>query len=218
MPRPDSVHVLPIFEPLAWELSMGRILAVAIALLMGSVVSAQQLVDLFDVSNRQGRDFAGAVVRLDIRNSVNVNQLQVRRCDTDIQLPFYAEPWTVGTDSLVLWVRVDTLKRSSTITLKVLRDPAQLVSRSSGPNTFGVFQERITPTNATSAAGPFTTWSGTPPPFGSGMIIEASMRATRAGGGLFAFFGQDDTCGNGYVVQHDARATSSDPDLYRLTN
>ena len=197
---------------------MGRILAVAAMMLLASVASAQQLVDLFDVSNRQGRDFAGAVIRLDIRDSVNVNQLQVRRCDTDVQLPFYAEPWTVGTDSLVLWVRIDTLKRSSTVTIKVLRDAAQSVSRSSGPNTFSVFQERITPTNATSPAGPFTTWSGAPPPFGSGMIIEASMRATRAGGGLFAFFGQDDTCGNAYVVQHDARTSSSDPDLYRLSN
>lgn len=197
---------------------MIRIVAVAALMLIASSVTAQELVELFDVGNRQGRDLPVVVVRLDIRKNVNVNQLLIQRCDTDSLIPFYVEPWTIGTDSVVCWARISNLPRSATILLKVLQDPRQSVSRSNGSTTFTVFQERITPATATGASGPFTKWGGTPPAFGSGMIIEASLHTTRVGGGLFAFFGLNDTLSDAYVVQHDARQGSTDPDLYRSTN
>lgn len=195
---------------------MYRIVAIAALMLIASVARGQQLVELFDIGNRQGRDLPVVVVRLDIRASLNVTRMQVRRCDTDAQLPFYVEPWTVGKDSTVCWVRIDNLPRSGTVTVKVVQDPQQTVSRSSGTSTFLAFQERITPANATSAAGPFTKWQGTPPAFGSGLLVEAQVRATNAGGGLFAFFGLNDDVTDAYVVQHDARASWNDADLYRI--
>ena len=195
---------------------MKRIAAVIALMLAASFARGQELVELFDIGNRQGRDLPIVISRLDIRAKVPINQLQLRRCDTDALLPFYVEPWTVGSDSMVCWVRIENLPRSGTVTVQVIRDPRQTSSRSSGPTTFLAFRERVTPTNATSAVGPFTTWEGAQPAFGSGILVDAQVRATSAGGGLFAFFSLNDNASDAYVVQHDARAAFTDPDLYRI--
>jgi hypothetical protein len=197
---------------------MIRIVAVAAMMLVASSAVAQELVALFDIGNRQGRDLPVVVVRLVLPNNIIVNQLLVRRCDTDSLLPFFIEPIKPANDSLACWVRINNLPRSASIQVKVLADPRQSVSRSSGSATFTVYQDRVTPTTSANASGPFTTWEGTPPAFGSGMIIEACMRATRAGCGLFAFFGLNNNLDDAYVVQHDARPGSADADLYRTTN
>lgn len=158
---------------------MIRIVAVAAIMLVASSAVAQELVALFDIGNRQGRDLPVVVVRLVLPNSIIINQLLLRWCDTDSLLSLFIEPSKPANDSLACWVRINNLPRSASIQVKVLADPRQSVSRSSGSATFTVYQDRVTPTTAANASGPFTTWEGTPPAVGSGTTIEASVRATR---------------------------------------
>jgi hypothetical protein len=94
---------------------MIRIVAVAAMMLVASSAVAQELVALFDIGNRQGRDLPVVVVRLVLPNNIIVNQLLVRRCDTDSLLPFFIEPIKPANDSLACWVRINNLPRSASI-------------------------------------------------------------------------------------------------------
>lgn len=196
---------------------MGRLLfaAVAAAALATSAIQAQTLIDCFDVTNRMGRSVPIGVVPL-VLKKVNVATLSVRRCDTDAEVPFYVEPWTANTDSTVCWVRVTDVPAAKSISLKLFSNPSQTVSKSNGKATFLVFEENIASASATSERGPYTMWNGTPPSFGSGLIMEARVRAQANGVGYLAYFSNTPTMSQGYLIKHDVVTGSRAPDHWRV--
>ena len=183
--------------------------------LASSTLYTQDLIDCFDITNRMGRSVPIGVAPL-VLKKVDVAKLSIRRCDTDAEVPFYVEPWTAGTDSTVCWVRVTDVPAAKSLTLKVFTTPTQTVSKSNGKATFLVFEENITPASATSERGPYTMWNGTPPSFGTGLIMEARVRAQANGIGYLAYFSNTPTMSQGYLIKHDAVAGSKAPDHWRI--
>ncbi len=183
--------------------------------LASSTLYTQDLIDCFDITNRMGRSVPIGVAPL-VLKKVDVAKLSIRRCDTDAEVPFYVEPWTAGTDSTVCWVRVTDVPAAKSLTLKVFTTPTQTVSKSNGKATFLVFEENITPAAATSERGPYTMWNGTPPSFGTGLIMEARVRVQANGVGYLAYFSNTPTMSQGYLIKHDAVAGSKAPDHWRI--
>lgn len=190
--------------------SLALVLALA-----SSTLYTQDLIECFDVTNRMGRSVPIGVMPL-VLKKVDLTKLSIRRCDTDAEVPFYIEPWTANTDSTVCWVRVTDVPAAKSITLKVLTTPTQMVSKSNGKATFLVFEENITPAAATSERGPYTIWNGTPPSFGTGLIMEARVRAQANVVGYLAYFSATPTMSQGYVIKHDAVTGSKAPDHWRV--
>lgn len=196
---------------------LGRI-SLALALLLAlaaSTLTAQTLIDCFDITNRMGRAVPIGIAPLVLKN-VNVASLSIRRCDSDAEVPFYVEPWTANTDSTVCWVRVADIPAARSVTLKVLTNPSQTVSKSNGKATFLVFEENIAAASATSERGPYTMWNGTPPAFGTGLIMEARVRVQANGVGYLAYFSNTPTMSQGYLIKHDAVVGSRAPDHWRI--
>jgi hypothetical protein len=189
-------------------------LLTALSMAFGAV-RAQTLVDCFDITNRLGRAVPIGVAPLVLRN-VNVTTLSIRRCDTDAEVPFYVEPWTANTDSTVCWVRVADIPAARSVTLKVFSTSTQTVSKSNGKATFLVFEENIAAASATSERGPYTMWNGTPPSFGTGLIMEARVRVQANGVGYLAYFSNTPTMSQGYLIKHDAVTGSRAPDHWRV--
>lgn len=184
-------------------------------LLAEGAMQAQTLIDCFDVTNRMGRVVPIGIAPLVLRKP-NVTTLSIRRCDTDAEVPFYIEPWTANTDSTVCWVRLTDIPAAKSLSVKVLNNPAQTVSKSNGKATFLVFEENIAAASATSERGPYTMWSGTPPAFGTGLIMEARVRSQANGVGYLAYFSNTPTMSQGYLIKHDAVAGSKAPEHWRI--
>lgn len=179
-------------------------------------LQAQTVEGVFEIRNRIGRAIPVAIVPIVLDSTTNVTKMAVVRCNNNQDVPFYVEPWTVGTDSVVCWVRLNNLGGGERVSVNVISNAQQTVSKSNGSATFLAFTDNITPRNATSAVGPLSVWNGAQPEFGTGLLVEARVRATGVGGGLFGYYGANAQYSAGYVVHHSTRPGSTEPDHHRI--
>lgn len=200
-------------------LRLARTLLLSVVATLPTMMQAQVVDEIYEIRNRVGRSIPVAIVPVILHSKVDVAKLSMKRCSngqSSQDVPFYVEPWTIGTDSTVCWVRINDLGGGERVTVQAIITPTQTVSKSNGSATFLAFSDNITPRTATSATGPLSVWTGAKPEFGSGLIIEARMQATAEGGGLFGYFGANAQHTAGFVVHHSAIEGSTDPDHFRV--
>jgi hypothetical protein len=203
---------------------MRRFVPLFLLLLLGAADAWSQLIEVVEATNRSPRampiliDSAFVVVR-DAQVPFNPVKLRLKRCDNGADVPFCLDPWTPGTDSVMIWFRLDNVAAQTTVVIRVELDQTIATSRSDGKAVFINYSDSLSAAAGAGQAGP---WSGistnTPAAFGRGFIIDARMTATAPTGGFLCYYGTDAIGSSGYSIKHEARAASTEPDHWSLAS
>jgi hypothetical protein len=120
-----------------------------LALVASTVVNASQL-EIYDVTNRTGKNIPSAVIQLILphasyvaagRSRIDGSDIRITQCSSSADVPFFLDQSSLNTDSLICWVRVTPLPAASTIALVVSFDVNRKDSKSNGSTVFDLFDD-----------------------------------------------------------------------------
>lgn len=126
-----------------------RYCAAALILTLPDALYASQQ-ELYDVSNRMGREIPVVVTQLVLKHATHVAaghsradgaDIRITRCTDDTPVPFYLEASSLNTDSLICWVRISSLPPAGTVSLVVDFNTSRSTSLSNGSAVFDLFDD-----------------------------------------------------------------------------